>query len=143
MSTSESRARCRACGATLHPDREFTSVVAKTLIPNWTKLNDKQKQAVERAHTRDHIRNLFRPPEKYNKQFDWPYYIDTQQGNVFSDTKMEHEYYKMLKTTPGKARHDGFTLNLVGRLPIKWQTTELEIHELSITLQRTHHPYNL
>lgn len=111
------------CGATLHPDREFTDTIAKQLIPNWDHLNKKQQNAINRAHTRKHIRNLFRQPEKYNKEFDWPYYIDDKNNDMFSDTELEGRFYKMIQTKPGKARHKGFTLNVLGRLPIIWQTT--------------------
>lgn len=109
------------CGATLHPDRVFSPTYAEEKIPNFHQLSSKIQAAIYRAHTRSHIRDLFRPPDEHNELFNWPYYLDPHNNHQFSEPSLEQDFYKMIRSIPGKARHEGFTLAVIGRLPIKWQ----------------------
>ena len=79
------------------------------------------------AHNRNSIRNCFVAPLEPNKNFDYPFYYDEENDYKYSDRISEVDFYYSISKIPGKQRHLGFTLAVIGRLPLCWQRTMWKI----------------
>ena len=51
---------------------------------------------------------------------NYAFYFDCETGE-FSDKDLPKEFYNSITSIPGKSRHGGFHMAVLGRLPPKWQ----------------------
>ena len=58
------------------------------------------------------------PPVDNN--FLWPYCINTSHDDPFHLPDVEDKFYNSIGSIPGKARHRGFTMQVLGRTPLSW-----------------------
>ena len=54
-----------------------------------------------------------------NPHFMYPF-ICTQNDKTIEFAKVREEFYKTAASIPGKARHNGFMLSVIGRAPMEW-----------------------
>ena len=102
-------------GLQCNPDKPFTKESMRQWKPNMSKQwYTTNYPKVKQAH--ENMRQLFTTKEDRRDEYNWPWYLD-RDTMEFSDPKIEENFRKMLATRPGKARHNNFTLQVLGRLP--------------------------
>ena len=65
------------------------------------------------------IAKVFDTPDEINPYFIYPF-IATQSNKTIEFAKVRKVFYKSTASIPGKARHMGVTLSVIGRAPMKW-----------------------
>ena len=89
-------------------DLDFTR-----LVKGHEHCSDTIRKAFQDAHSNE-IFQLMRPPEHAHRELDWlwhPTSTDDDWNSFVSD------YWKAISAVPGKARHAGYTMAVIGRLP--------------------------
>ena len=106
---------CGPCGVTVDVDKPYTKDVCKNSYPGQTEeWYDEMFEKIKDAHYS--LKELFRVPTEHNKELEWKWYYHQSTG-VFSDSELMEQFDKMITTIPSKERHEGFTLQVLGRLP--------------------------
>ena len=100
-------------GVTMHPHRHFTEAHLPAYHPFHSMFDMHTKQRVIAAHR--NLRHLFQPTPSH-RTLRWPWRLK-------SPTTTHDKVPQLLphiRSIPGSARHDGFTLNVLARLPPLW-----------------------
>ena len=107
-------------------DQEF-----KLLVKEHEKCSDEIRSAFQNAHS-DAIFQLMRPPKHAHRELDWLWHpaSTSEEWNSF-----ESDYWKAISAIPGKARHAGYTMAVIGRLPRRWIDLHLRIMKLMMVLR--------
>ena len=117
------------CGVIIEPDRPFTEESIKELIAEPEKMSEEERQRFIDAHA-GHIGKLLEPPEP-REEFFWPVYVDPETG-VIEDNGFKESFWKAIEHVPGKARHDGFHLAVIGRMSPEWQYAACQLSILML-----------
>ena len=100
-------------GVTLHPDRHFT----KAHLPEYHLLHsifdEHTKTRIIEAHRR--LKHLFQPRPQHSVLI-WPWRLISA---TYTAERIP-QFLPQISCIPGSARHDGFTLNVLARLPPPW-----------------------
>ena len=123
-----------ARGVVLNPEKIVNESNIHEYIHNGDKLSKKLKKAFIRAHGK-HIAHLFRPPTKEHSSLFYPFYLESSDGNMRNEETLEEAYWKSLSSIPGKARHDGFHLSVLGRFGSRWRQCMLDIIKLILIMR--------
>ena len=125
-----------------HPERdEPTEEEIVELTPPGTNLPDEIKTYYKRSHKR-HTAQLYENKHtEPNPNYSWPYYFD-ENTDEFSNDELEQNYWKAIKSIPGKARHNGYTLSVLGRIHLDWARSMLHLIKLSLVTHEWHQKYS-
>ena len=104
-------------GIKIDIEREINDENMRQVIPNYDQLT---QEAREYAKTAQHkFKSVISSHSDEPKVLNYAYFFNCESGE-FSDKKVEEDYYEAISTVPGKARHEGFHLSVIGRLPKPW-----------------------
>ena len=123
-----------ARGITLQPDRKVTLADIPKLINGGSKLPWKVKQAFLKAHE-SHTAELFRTPKEAHTSLYYPFFMQSEEGNMSGEKEYEDTFWKSLSTIPGKARYEGFHLAVIGRFGRRWQQCLYDITKLILMMR--------
>ena len=116
-SVSVTEDRVGPSGINIEVDRDINLETMRDTIPNFDKLD---KEAQEFAMTAQRtFEAVFKDKREEAKELNYAFFFDGETGE-FSDEKLKDDYYKSISTIPGKARHNGFHLAVIGRMPKPW-----------------------
>ena len=115
-------------GVQLTPDREVTEEDLDRLLPNHRNLEKEIVAAYLEAH-RKCVAELFRPPAEPNAVFNYPFIQRSREGGL-TDQRVRADFYRAITAVPGKARHEGFYMAVLGRFGGQWPSTPLKIIEM-------------
>jgi len=121
-------------GIKLDPTRIISMEDVSSLVPNGNSLPKKIKKAFVRAHGK-HVANLFREPTEDNPLFFYPFYLQSQHGNISEEENIEINFWKSLSSIPSKARFEGFQLAVLGRFAVKWRRLLFKIVKLILVMR--------
>ena len=62
---------------------------------------------------------VFDISDKINLHFIYPF-VTTQSDETIEFVNVKEDFYNSAASIPGKARHRGFTLSIIGRAPMEW-----------------------
>ena len=128
------RGRLGCRGVKLSPNRKVSKKDLDSLLPNHRKLSKKIKTAFLKAHG-SHTAALFREPLEDRKELFYPFFLTSRDGNMNGDKKFITNFWKGLARIPGKARHEGFQMAVVGRLGSRWGQLLLDIAKLILLMR--------
>jgi hypothetical protein len=86
-------------------------------IQNYDDLPDEAQEYVMEAHRK--FKEIAANPLPETKELDYAFFYDRVTGE-FSDSKVKQDYFKTIATLPGRARHEGFHLAVIGRSSTDW-----------------------
>mmetsp|Transcript_9209 Transcript_9209/g.25887 ORF Transcript_9209/g.25887 Transcript_9209/m.25887 type:complete len:280 (+) Transcript_9209:737-1576(+) len=66
------------------------------------------------------LQHGFQEPTQYRQEFKWPFQYDTKSQKYTKGKETYSKLIKMIKGSPGKARHDGLTLHILSRFPCEF-----------------------
>jgi len=121
-------------GVELFPDRKITMEDVNKLVKNGTKLSRKVKRAFVSAHNK-HTAKLFRPPTHVHREFYYPFYMTNEKGDMNKSNIVEENLWKSLASIPGKARHAGFQIAILGRFGSRWRDLLLKLIRIMLILR--------
>ena len=123
-----------ARGIELRPDRKVTLADIPNLIHEGNKLPWGIKQAFLKAHEK-HTAELFRAPRKAHVALHYPFFLRSQKGDMSNEKCYADTFWKSLSSVPGKARHEGFHLAVIGRFGCRWQQCLYDISKLILLMR--------
>ena len=123
---------CR--GVKLSPNRKITKRDLDTLLPNHKSLPKSTKAAFLKAHDK-HTASLFSEPKQDNKELFYPFFLINQKFNMNENEVFTKKFWKCLARIPGKARHEGFQMSVLGRFGKRWGDTLLDIVKLILIMR--------
>jgi hypothetical protein len=103
----------------------------KLLIKEYDKCSEKEKIAFQQAHSPD-IFNMMRPLEHPHRALDWIWHPSSSNDEW---DEFESNYWKAITSIPGKARHAGYNMAIIGRLPRRWINLHLRLMKMSMMLR--------
>jgi len=121
-------------GVKLKPDRIFKRSDVKEVVKNGRYISKELRSAVISAHGK-HTANLFRAPDKDKPEMFYPFYIKDWETTMTNGDLIEKKFWPALKKIPGKARHQGFHMAVIGRFQVCWQKCLLSIINLIFLLR--------
>jgi len=123
-----------ARGVTLDPTRKISKSDINHLIHNGNSLPNEIKDAFINAH-QNHTKKLFQAPETRHAALNYPFYLTNEDGKMNEDDKVRESYFKAITAIPGKARHEGFQLAVLGRFGKRWQLVMLNLIKLMLIMR--------
>jgi len=126
------RLGCR--GIHLSPQRKVTKKDFDTLLPHHKNLPKHIKDSFLRAHS-THTAALFKEPKQDKKELFYPFFLTSAEGDMNDDEPFIKNFWKCLARIPGKARHEGFQMSVIGRLGKRWGDTLLDITKLILIMR--------
>ena len=101
------------------------------LVKKHKDCSDNIRKAFQNAHS-DEIASVMQPPMFPHRALDWLWYpcSDDNTWNTFADN-----YWKAISSIPGKARYDGYTMAIIGRLPRRWIDLHFRIMKMIMVLR--------
>ena len=126
------RLGCR--GIRLSPHRKITKKNLNTLLPNHKKLPKHIKESFLKAHN-IHTAALFSEPEADKEELFYPFFLTSRMGDMNTDSSFIKNFWKCLSRIPGKARHEGFQMSVVGRFGKRWGEMLLHISKLILIMR--------
>jgi len=127
-------------GVKLKGERKLKMEDIPRLIHNGHKLSRKVKRAFIAAHNK-YISKLFRKPAKNRSEFFYPFFLQDRTGKMNEELSVEKSLWKSLGSVPGKARHDGFQLAVLGRFGQRWRRFLFKL--IKIMLIMRYIPYEM
>ena len=121
-------------GIKLKPNRKIKFSDIGNLIHNGDKLPLEIKKAVIKAHGR-HTASLFEEPKKDCEFFFYPFFLKDKTGFMNDELDFEKQFMKAIIRIPGKARHDGFQMAVLGRFGKRWRNILLNIAKLMLIMR--------
>ena len=85
--------------------------------PGYSQLTSEAKSYAQKAFLK--MGCLVNQPTPDETCLQYPFYFDSNTGS-FSAESVATDFYKAIATTPGKARHEGFHLAVIGRMTKPW-----------------------
>lgn len=89
------------------------------------------RKAFQAAHSNE-IFQLTRPPEHAHRGLDWLWHPSSTDDDWHT---FKTNYWKAISAIPGKARHAGYTMAVIGRLPRRWIDLHFRIMKMMMTLR--------
>jgi len=117
------------CGVRIKPDRPFTEESIKELIHEPEKMSKEERRRFIKAHD-GHIGKLLTPPPP-REEFFWKAYVNPETGEII-DGGFKEKFRQALERRPGKARHDGFHLAVIERMPPDWRRAAYRLSTLML-----------
>jgi hypothetical protein len=125
MTPSASEQQCRflklkkddvgvVCGVTYVNAPSKTDQGLRDLIPKGTTCSQEVMDRMRQAHDGP-MRTLLKPMQETKSELHWPFYVNHDTGDI-EDDGIGDTFWKSIVRKPGKARHDGFHLAILGRL---------------------------
>ena len=104
------------------------------LTPLLTNTSAEDAELINQVIT-DHskLQHMFTQPSSFRPEFTWPYKYDTTQSKFTAEEETRRLLSKMIKGSPGKARHDGLTLHILSRLPKDFYEAYVHLENLILT----------
>jgi len=121
-------------GIKLQPNRIITKSDISTLIKDGNKLPAIIQREFVAAHGH-HIANLFQEPERDREEFHYPFYLKDNIGTMHEEEDLLEKYMKAIATIPGKARHEGFQIAVLGRFGKRWRTILFNLIKLMFIMR--------
>jgi len=121
-------------GIKLKPNRKIELKDIGKLIHNGHTLPLKIKQDVVKAHGK-HTACLFSEPEKDCEFFFYPFFLTNRYGTMNDEENFRERYLKAIIKIPGKARHDGFQMAVLGRFGERWRRILFNISKLMLVMR--------
>jgi len=121
-------------GVKLKPNRTIELKDIGKLIHNGDNLPLKIKQDVVRAHG-EHTACLFSEPEKDCKFFFYPFFLTNKNGTMNDEDNFRERFLKAIIKIPGKARHEGFQMAVLGRFGERWRQILFNISKLMLVMR--------
>ena len=121
-------------GIKLQPNRIITKSDISTLIRDGNKLPAIIQKEFIAAH-RHHIANLFQEPERDREEFNYPFYLKDNIGTMHEEGDLMEKYMKAIASIPGKARHEGFQMAVLGRFGKRWRTILFNLIKLMFIMR--------
>ena len=89
------------------------------------------KTAFQEAHS-DDIASIMQPPRLPHRALDWLWHPSTDDTDwkTFVDN-----YWQAITAVPGKARYNGYTMAVIGRLPRRWIDLHLRMMKMMMILR--------
>ena len=91
--------------------------IADLLPDGGSRVPPEDIQKFREAHN-PRLAKIFDIPEETNTHFMYPF-VCTQEDKTIEFDKVREEFYRTAASIPGKARHKGFTLSVIGRAPME------------------------
>ena len=104
------------------------------MLPYHKKLPKHIKNSFLRAHG-THTAALFKEPEQDRKELFYPFFLTSADGNMNDDEFFIKNFWKCLARIPGKARHEGFQMSVIGRFGKRWGDTLLDLTKLILIMR--------
>jgi hypothetical protein len=104
-------------GINIQPNRQINDETMRECMPKYDKLPEEAQEYTKEAHRK--FKALLENPLEESPELRYAFFYDQETGE-FSDEKVREDYNKSIITIPGKSRHDGFHMALIGRLPKPW-----------------------
>ena len=100
-------------------DRNFTinDETMETCNPGYYELTEDARHHVKEAYRK--MGSLVEQPVPPLPCLNYPFFYNCSSGK-FSVDSVADDFFKSIASTPGKARHEGFHLAVIGRLPKLW-----------------------
>ena len=89
----------------------------KACNPNFSQLTQEAQSQVKAAFRK--MGSLVEEHIEDEECLHYPFYFDASSGK-FSVPSVATDFYRSISSTPGKARHEGFHLAVIGRLSKPW-----------------------
>jgi len=121
-------------GIRLKPKRIVKLSDIGQLIHNGEKLPLKIKKDVIKAHGR-HTASLFEEPEYDCEFFYYPFFLKDKTGTMNDEIEFNKKFMKAILRIPGKARHDGFQMAVLGRFGKRWRDILFNIAKLMLIMR--------
>ena len=120
-------------GVKTFPNKKFTKEDIKDVIHPYNSLNEEICERIIKAHG-PHTADEFRHPKNYNKEFNYPFYFTSANGDLDNEF-IDQDFWKAIYSIPTKARHNNFYIAVVGRMHKSWAITLLQIIKLIMVLR--------
>jgi len=121
-------------GIKLKPERVVTGKDISTLIKNGNKLPNGIKNSFIAAHG-EHTAQLFREPKKDRTEFYYPFFLQHENGSIHMESMLKESFMKAVSGIPGKARHGGFQMAVLGRFGKRWQGVLFQLLKLMLIMR--------
>ena len=69
----------------------------------------------------DFMKDILKPADEVKEELAWPFKLDAKGKPNEALKDMEKDYIKSMTSIPGSARHEGFTISVLGRFPKFWR----------------------
>ena len=116
-------------GVKLHPNRTVTENDISKLINRGEALPSNIKKEFILAHGK-HIAKLFQEPTLDREEFFYPFYLINEEGCMQAEEDLKENFMKSLSCIPGKARHEGFQMAVIGRFGKRWRNVLFNLIKL-------------
>jgi hypothetical protein len=101
------------------------------LVKEHAKCSDNIRDAFQDAHNTE-IFQLMRPPPSAHRELDWLWH---PRSNEHDWNTFVSNYWQAISAVPGKARHAGYTMAVIGRLPRRWIDLHLRLMKMIMLLR--------
>ena len=121
-------------GIKLKSTRKVTIADIPTLIKNGHKLPMEIKKKFVLAHG-EHTASLFCEPEKDREEFFYPFFLIGKEGEINKEDMLKESFMKAITGIPGKARHEGFQMAVLGRFGKRWRNVMYDLVKLMLIMR--------
>jgi len=121
-------------GVKLHPNRTVTEKDIPKLINKGEALPSSIKKEFILAHGK-HIAKLFQEPIHDRQEFFYPFYLTNKEDCMHAEEDLKDNFMKSLSGIPGKARHEGFQMAVIGRFGKRWRNALFNLIKLILIMR--------
>jgi len=121
-------------GVKLKPSRKVTLADIPSLIKNGNKLPMEIKKKFILAHG-EHTASLFREPEQDREELFYPFFLIGEEGELNKEDILKESFMKAITGIPGKARHEGFQMAVLGRFGKRWRNVMYQLIKLMLVMR--------
>jgi len=121
-------------GIKLKPNRKVSFADIPTLIKHGHKLPDDIKTKFVQAHGQ-HTASLFCEPDKDRVEFFYPFYLIGKNGEMNKENVLKESFMQAISGIPGKARHEGFQMAVLGRFGKRWRDVMFQLIKLMLIMR--------
>jgi len=89
------------------------------ICKNFDELEEDEKVLIRESY--DFMKDILKPADEVKEELAWPFKLDAKGEPNEALKDMEKDYIKSMTSIPGSARHEGFTLSVLGRFPKFWR----------------------
>ena len=121
-------------GIKLKSNRKISHKDIPSLIHRGEKLPTYIKNKFIAAHG-SHTASLFQEPKKDRTEFFYPFYLLDEKGSMNDEANLKEQFLKSIAGIPGKARHAGFQMAVLGRFGRRWQAIMFHLIKLMLIMR--------
>ena len=107
------------CGATINFDIENSDENCRKICKNFDELEEDEKELIRESY--DFMKDILKPADEVKEELAWPFKLDAKGEPNEALKDMEKDYIKSMTSITGSARHEGFTISVLGRFPKFWR----------------------